>query len=270
MNMHYRFAIKTPAMQDSLAYAGSASNLSPLTIYALGKNSSDNPYCIANELVCTELARFLGLQHPVGAIMRSDRSEIWFATLDFNVTGKRLPPIEPADVAERFSSLSAGIVLFDIFIANSDRHPHNITLDTSRFKARSAANVQRNSTPIIFDNSHALFGHRRGLGIERLEGLKQRLGITGNALYSGGIRHCLLDKLTSDAAMPQWIERIKAVPDFMIENLCKELMLHLHTHVQPDECAVLQDFLRLRRDTIGDIIAQHKEEFSSIKAWKYL
>lgn len=46
----------------------------------------------------------------------------WFASLDFNLTGITLLPVDVTQCVNLLPELSAGLLLFDILIANCDRH----------------------------------------------------------------------------------------------------------------------------------------------------
>ncbi len=56
------------------------------TIRAIIKPNGSNPYCVANELICTEIAHFLQLPFPPSAIVSQGprKNEPYFASLNFN------------------------------------------------------------------------------------------------------------------------------------------------------------------------------------------
>jgi hypothetical protein len=83
--------------------------------------------------------------------------------------------------------LAVGVLLFDVLIANPDRHAMNVHLDASRKPYRMS----------IFDHSHALFGYENGKADERLSALKDSLGISGGTV-TGQNRHCLLNAIPND------------------------------------------------------------------------
>ena len=145
-----------------------------LSISAVAKcNSASTPYCIPNELICAELGRFLGLPIPPAGIVHAPAAKPghWFASLDFNLTGNALPPVEPTRCCAELPRLAAGLLLFDALVANCDRHRQNFSIDF--LASPPAMNV--------FDHSHALFGFRDGQGVARLAELRDRLGMSGPA-----------------------------------------------------------------------------------------
>ena len=228
-----------------------------LTVHAIGKANGPNaPYCIANEMVCAELGRFLRLPVPPSGIVTSTAHKPMYASLNFNLTGTALPPVIPSDCVRVFPHLATGLLLFDILIANSDRHAANLSVD---FSVRPP---QMN----IFDHSHALLGSTEGRAEDRIAAFTGRLGITGGA-YTGGPRHCLLDALDTDRHFPTWIERIRALPNFVIEEACADA---LPFGVTKSEIAAAQNFLKERRDTLSELIEKHQAEFRSITSWSIL
>ena len=138
---------------------------------------SNAPYCVPNEVVCGEIGRFLGLPvPPAGVVYTPKGDDLFYASLDFNLTGNALPPVNVTKCVSVLPRESAGVLLFDILIANSDRHGRNLSVDFSAKPPRMN----------IFDHGHALFGKDAGNGVARLEKLSDRLGV------SAGSRTCLL------------------------------------------------------------------------------
>lgn len=232
-----------------------------VTLSAVAKtNSAAAPYCVPNELICGELARMLRLPvPPVGVIVRPGDTPL-IASLDFNLTGNSLPDVDVAQCITDLPDLSAGLLMFDIWIANLDRHRGNFSVD---FLAKPP---QMN----IFDHSHALFGFAAGQGEARLNGLIDRLGIswtTNIPFVSGKHRHCLLDAIDTDTHLYKWVDRIQAVPDYFIEDVCQDAQ---PGGLTPAEIAAAILFLKQRRDHLRDILNAHHAEFTAIKGWSLL
>jgi hypothetical protein len=94
------------------------------------KATPGQPYIVANELVCGRIAGVLLLPCPPGALMQKD-ADTYFFSLDFNIAGQALPPASASEIVAKFPRLAWGIIVFDVFVMNSDRHPGNIAYDTS-------------------------------------------------------------------------------------------------------------------------------------------
>jgi len=231
-----------------------------LTIAAVGKqNMPGEPYCIPNEMICGALGRFLCLPVPPSGVMSKEDGESWFASLNFNLTGNDLPPVTPAECVSKLPSLSAGILLFDIWIANPDRHTKNLALDS----------FAKPPLMSVFDHGHALFGYAKDKGKERLAAResKNSLGISWkheDPIESGKNRHCLLDVVNSDEHFNHWMERIELTPDFYIEEVCRDALPY---GLNIDECAAAIDFLKKRRATIRNLVDTNKSEFTAITKW---
>lgn len=229
-----------------------------LSAVAKENSATAAPYCIPNELICGELGRFLRLPVPPVGIVTQASSGPLFASLDFNLTGNSLPPVNAMNCVRVLPSLSAGLLLFDIWVANCDRHAENFSVDFY------GTPPQMN----IFDHSHALFGYAAGQGETRLTTLRDRLGIswtTNNPIDSGKHRHCLLDAVNDDYYFDHWLTRIRATPDFYIEEVCEDARPYGLT---AQEAAAAIDFLKARRDNMKDIIRNNQSEFSAIQAWR--
>lgn len=225
---------------------------------AVKYNCASAPYCVANEYICGNLGRFIGLPvPPCGVVYAKDMDEKnWFCSLDFNLTGESLPPVDPMECVRRMPDESAGLVIFDIFIANGDRHRRNLSMMCDGGKA--AMN--------IFDHSHALLGARDGSGVARLNDLIDRLGISGGSETHGN-RHCLLNYISEAGHLNKWIKRVEQLPDYVIEDLCRD---GVELGISADESSAAQNFLKNRRCAIADIIRANQDEFRSVTLWSLL
>ena len=217
-------------------------------------NSGRAPYCLPNELICAGIARFLCLPAPPCCILHAPAAAQthWFASLDFNLAGISLPPIDPAACVAQLPSLSWGVLLFDVLMANPDRHRGNLSLDTS-------SNPPRLS---LFDHSHALFGAIPAQGSQRLLDLRDALGLAGTPTVDN--THCLLDALTSDDDLGLWSERLRQLPDFYIEDACRSATGLGITDAEAQDAI---DFIKHRRDNHQGIIETHRHEFRGIQQW---
>ena len=183
-----------------------------ISVSAVGKcNTPAVPYAVANEFVCGELGRFLGLPVPPCGLVHAPGQAIttWFASLDFNLSGNSLPPVDPQACWQYLPDLSTGLLVFDALVANADRHRANLSVDTLLRPTRMA----------VFDHSHALFGYFQSGAEQRFVELRDRLGLSGGS-RTGGSRHCLLDVISSDDHFDKWLGRAAQIPDFLIEDLC--------------------------------------------------
>jgi hypothetical protein len=54
-----------------------------------------------------------------------------FASLNFNLTGGSLPPVIPTKFYTEFEADTGALIVFDAYVANSDRHAGNLSADYS-------------------------------------------------------------------------------------------------------------------------------------------
>jgi hypothetical protein len=118
----------------------------------------------------------------------------------------------------------------------------------------------------IFDHSHALYGYMAGQGITRLETLTGRLGMSGGP-GTGGNRHCLLDALSTAEHFQEWINRTRAIPEFLIDDICNEVV---GPGLTSEEAAKAKDFLNARKSNIIELLNTHREEFKNLAEWRIL
>jgi hypothetical protein len=224
-------------------------------------NGSGAPYCLANEVVCAELGRVLGLPVPPCTLIDLPAkpptrpvAQKAFASLDFNLEGVQLPPVDPAACVRLLPDLCVGVVLFDVLILNTDRHRGNLSLNTTGHTRLT-----------VFDHSHALLGNTAGGGVRRLAEAADRLVVDG--VLFGGNPQCLLVALSDDRHFDRWLSRIEAIPEFVIDDLAgvaKEL------GCSDDEGDSLAKFLKARKSNIRKIIRNNQTAFRGIAQWSLI
>jgi hypothetical protein len=218
-------------------------------------DSQASPYCVANEFICGRLCSFLGLPIPPFAITAMPTEQkVLFSSLDFNFNRAKLPPVIPSICVEKLPKLCAGVLTFDILIANEDRHDQNLHVDDQ-------ANPKFMH---VYDHDQALFGGSVTKGSKRLADLKNRLGITGGTT-TGGNRHIFLDEVKDSALLDPWIRRITLVPDWLIDDTVEQAADGLG--ISAAEALDAADFLKYRKGRIGTLIDANRSEFSAITDW---
>ena len=247
------------------------------SLRVIAKNNAEARYCISNEFICAEVGRFIGLPVPPCGVVyaHGHAAKYWFASLNFNLTADELPPADTDECVGQHPDLSTGLVLFDIWIANPDRHKKNLSFDLSEKPPRMS----------VFDHSHALFGIENGQGIQRLNNLRDKLVISeatpaSQRQPSQGVvtpylgivaaqkRHCLLDKLATDTFFNKWCDRIAAVPMYLIKDVCDSTVDF--GMITPEEADAARDFLAYRSRNIHELVANNRHEFTAIKQWSIL
>ncbi len=201
-----------------------------------------SPYSVANEYICGCLGVAIGLPIPPFALTKfqGQKPPIAFSSLNFNPGGNRLPPVECDILCEKQYRLCVGVIVFDVWIANEDRHNANLAVD----KLMDPKELH------VFDHDQALFGGCNCRGIERFDKLKDRLGITGSSI-TGGNEHCLLNYLIDDQFFDEWIQRVKSVGDWTITEACKRLQ---GRGLTKKEVFGAVEFLLHRQKNLGELI----------------
>jgi hypothetical protein len=214
------------------------------------KNGAQTPYWVANELVAVELGRILRLPIPPGFIILDTNQTAYYASLNFNLTGVALPPIIPANFITSFHGEIGAILVFDIFIANLDRHPGNLSADY-------------NGNPPsynLFDHSHCLLGSGApGTGVASLTAAANSIVIAPNHALIGGIQN--------EALLVQAVERVESIPDYFIPSVVREAAQYGLTPVEENE---LSTFLQQRRNQLRHLIASNKAAFPGVAQWSVL
>ncbi len=219
-----------------------------------------SPFCIPNEFVAARIGQFLGLPIPPFGISTDDSGNEFFTSLDFDFEqheGKRiqLPGIVPDVCWKALPQLATGVTLFDILIANSDRHEKNLVAD----------NVTKPSRLIVFDHDQALLGggNPQLRGVQRLKKLSNSLGITAGKI-SGGVPHCLVSHIDTAEHFEHWVNRIGAIPNWVFPEVCAEARKYGLSKAESTE---LNRFLVTRRNVFQALLDVHRASFPAIKEW---
>lgn len=160
------------------------------------ENPAASPFTVANEYICGRLALMLGLPVPPGVIVKTDDDAVAYVALRFGKRGEAPPPASVDELLEDDPALAAGIVAFDCWIGNSDRHRHNFAYARGLIPA------------MIFDHSHALLG--AGAATDHLEAQKDAPVVAGD----------LVGVVTDGAAIEEWAGRIGGILTVTVEQVC--------------------------------------------------
>lgn len=204
-------------------------------------NTPQAPYTVANEFICGRLGLLVGLPTPPGVITRTDDDEMAYVSMRFGDKGELPPPVIPTEVVHDNPMAAAGIVVFDCWILNGDRHPGNLA-------------YERGSLPLLmFDHSHALFGPAEG--VSRLE------NYAGRPLVAG----CLHTELSKGAELDDWCDRIAGIDGRIIRDLTEQ-MADIGA-ISADEAAKCHDLLKDRKTELRDLLREEPDKFPNVTQW---
>ena len=198
-------------------------------------------YLVANEFICGRLALILGLPVPPGVIVRTKDDELAYVSLRFGTKDERAPPIIASHLVSDNPHVTAGIIAFDCWIANDDRHSRNIA-------------YSRDHLPVqVFDHGHALLGAGPDAGIERLLRYADRPAVSD----------CLAPHATMSKPFDPWIERIVAIHTGLIEDTVR--MVVSHGGLTEDESTEVCRFLKERKAQVMKLIRSAARELPKIE-----
>lgn len=205
------------------------------------------PYAVTNEFICGRLGLIIGLPVPPGVIATTDENKLAYVSLRFGPRGELPPPANIPHLVEDHPGIAAGVIAFDCWIGNQDRHDKNIAYQRG----------QAQLPVTVFDHSHALLGHQRGKGAELL---RQQIDAP---LIAGS----LAPHITSGGEFVDWADQISTVPNRVIQGLCRAVV---HPDgITPDECSAAEDFLIYRKDRIMEKIQAGKGAMPNVQQWPF-
>lgn len=203
------------------------------------RNSTAEPNIVAAEMIAARLGQAILLPIPPAFIVEGEKGP-WFASLDFNLAGESLPPVEPAEIVTRFPATSAGIVVFDAWIMNRDRHCWNLAHHTQTGRLQ------------VFDHSRALMpsiGQR-----EFAERFRNALAI--------GHHHCLARHIVDEFPLAQWIDRIRRIPTYYIREVLAEAV---PLGLEPDNVTYFLNLLLERRGRLPQLLRENRRYFPALR-----
>jgi hypothetical protein len=204
-------------------------------------SSPEHPLAVVNELICADLARAVKLPIPPSFLVHDKDGKPFHVSLNFHLSGEDLPPADAEAIVTAEPQLACGIILFDMWICNGDRHSGNIAYDKTLKKVT------------IFDHSHAFLNGQNGRTF--LEGQRSQPAIGG---------HCLASRIRSMDGFAMWQDRIASIPEFYIREAVGQTV---GVGIMTDDLARFAiDYLLDRRKHLQALIQGHRALFPKIEA----
>lgn len=219
---------------------------------SLARNTEKNKYLFANEWIAANLGWFLRLPIPPFALMEKSGRR-FFASLDYGSKEVAPSDMQPERLCECLPDEAAAIVMFDVLIANWDRHEGNLKVDDRDQPTRVE----------VFDHDCSLFGSQAGRGCERLQSVTGKLGLTFGVAGTRNV-HKLARFIRSSVLFEKWVGRIQSIPNAFIESVCEQAG---NAGLTAEEVEVGARFLIYRKDDLRDIVAGNKPFFPKVKDW---
>jgi len=210
-----------------------------ISVSGVAKTSkATEPNIVANEYVCARLAAAVGLPIPPGFLVKEDGTS-WFVSLNFNLSGEKLPPIIPRLLVARKPELCAGILLFDAWILNPDRHAKNLM------------HYEKTDAVQVFDHSRALMP----------TDLPQQQYATSMVNSPAIGAHCLAPVIADGSTFTHWHQRIMAVAEHQITDALNEAA---EVGLEPANVNFFRDYLLDRRTRLPNIVAANTSVFPGL------
>lgn len=228
-----------------------------------GKQATqDEPNVVANELVAFRIGTLLGLPIVPGAAMfiPPTHRQVGWVSLAYDAdVSQATPSVDPARIAAAHPEQAAGTVVFDLLIANHDRHRRNLAY---RQKGRKSHRLG------LYDHDHALWGNSGLQPHDHLNRTQNRFMLDGHGMSElRRNRHCLLDHLDNRELLDRWCERAnRLVSDPALEQICHEAADLPGPGPTKRDADYLCQVLRLRRSTLQQLIDQNLDQFPRIDA----
>lgn len=228
-----------------------------------GKQATqDEPNIVANEVVAFRIGTLLGLPMVPGApmLLPPDHRQVAWVSLAYDAdVSQATPSVDPGRIAADHPEQAAGTVVFDLLIANHDRHRRNLVY---RRKGRRGDRLG------LFDHDHALWGNSGLQPDEHLNRVKNNFMLDGSGMSElRRNRHCLLDHLNSLELLDRWCERAgRLVSDPVLEQICHEAVDLPGSGLTKHDAKHLYEILRVRRMGLQELIDQNLDQFPGVDA----
>lgn len=192
------------------------------------KSGEDHPLLPANEFIASRLATALGLPVPAGDVGRDERETLGWVTLEVPNALNYSPP-NPQEVVAREPELSAGCIVFDVWVGNHDRHEKNII-------------YHRNIGFWLIDHELALGGAAEDLGT-----LSSQASLPGRLHFFATAR-------PSEPQIEAWVQRVRKLPVSVVDGTLREARARrLVTTAQRD---AIRGYVILRQKHLAGLVAQ--------------
>jgi hypothetical protein len=221
----------------------------------LAKSNDECPYTIANEIIAERLGQVLGLPVPAGVLSQDENRKLHYLSLNVGQEGRELPPVIPVEFCAEDAWWAAGVLVFDVLIANGDRHRKNLSRDTTFPNEPPRVSV--------FDHGHALLGTDPPIGPERLGLAVDHLGCIEDPVAIARDT-CLRNEDLNPDFIGAWVARVEQIPRFVIDDVCDEVAGTPGLNVGKDEAAELANWLARRVSRLGEIIWQNRDSFPNV------
>jgi hypothetical protein len=236
---YFDVALHGARIEDS---SGGVSHLR-LNAYAR-KNTPERPFAVANDFISSSLGIAAGLPVPPGTLIGVYGGGYNYASLAFGDRGDRPPPIIPPRFCEERAWEACGIIAFDQWIHNTDRHDANIG-----YIPEVAVGV--------FDHDLALMNEAKTSG--------EALSLLADSQDTPIKFHCLTPHVKDVSHFGEWFDRIGSVTRREIRRAVATS--HSAELINAELRDALISFLEYRQTRINSFVEQTRDQYRSVDSW---
>ncbi|PWW24882.1 hypothetical protein JD79_04073 [Geodermatophilus normandii] len=191
-------------------------------------STPEHPHLALNELVAARLATVLGLPVPMGDVGHYDGDRAAWVSAQIALQGQDVAPPDPASLATIFPVLTAGIVVFDVWLHNVDRHEENLLYHPSLGLW-------------LIDHDQCLAGSQEDIATT----------LSGSRDHSTPSYAFVSDQVIQ-AHAGEWIERIQRHTDAAVSRTVQDA--RDRRLLTADQGAAVLTFLSYRRRNLGALV----------------
>ena len=208
-------------------------------ITAVAKRDKESTFEVFNELVAMRLGQLIGLPIPVGMVLNKDNT-FYFASCHILAAGGELPKADLERFAKEKPIEACGVLVFDAWIANTDRHDENLWYDyyADRY--------------FLIDHGRALLD---GSGLTHLRSRADDLALRTDP-------PCLAPHIRSFHAFEFWRQQITALSEAAIRTTAIEAATVGVDQTLALECA---NWLIKRRRELPQLFRKNTSIFSRLQ-----
>jgi hypothetical protein len=208
------------------------------------QNTQDRPHAVVNDYVASTLGLAAGLPIPPGNLVGLHGGKYGFVSMAFGERGDEAPPVIPPRFCQERPWDACGIIAFDQWVNNTDRHDENL------------AYIEEIGVA-VFDHDLALINHHHPSG-----DAATALAASLDAECKG---HILAPFLTDASSFSEWFDRIAGVTRREIRravDTCYAVQL-----VNGELRDALINFIEHRQSRVRSYIERTRLEYTSLSRW---
>ncbi|MFI6962176.1 hypothetical protein [Streptomyces sp. NPDC050255] len=208
------------------------------------QNTTERPYAVVNDFIASTLGVAAGLPVPPGNLIGLYGGGHGFVSMAFGERGDAAPPVIPPRFCQERPWEACGIIAFDQWVSNTDRHDRNLSYIADVGVA-------------VFDHDLALINQYHPSG-DAASALASDLDVECKS-------HCLAPHLVDVSFFPEWFDRIASVSRREIQrtvDICRSADL-----VESSLRDVLVDFVVHRQTRVRSYVDRTRLEYKKVSNW---